>query len=122
MTETGARILIVDDDPDDAALTQRKLEPLGATVDFHEGASGAAEAIMSGEHDVVLLDVNMPGLSGLQILGSLDKSKIKGKVVLFSAIDETGLREMASAAGVEHLSKSASRADLLEHVKSLLPG
>ena len=116
------RILIVDDEPEDAELTRRRLASLGAEIQLHDGPEGAVEAMHSGQYDLVLLDVNMPGFSGLQILGAMDKSRVRGKVVLFSSIEERGLQEMAASAGVDYLSKSLSKDELVARVGEMLPG
>lgn len=118
----GARILIVDDEPEDAELTRRRLSSLGAEIVLHDGPEGAVAEMHTGSYDLVLLDVNMPGFSGLQILGAMDKARVKGKVVLFSSIEERGLQEMAASAGVDYLSKSLSKNDLVARVGAFLAG
>ena len=58
------RILIIDDDPVYGELTKQRLEILGYEVTFHEGSYGALNEVLKGEHDIVILDVFMPGLDG----------------------------------------------------------
>ena len=119
-SESRARVLIVDDDADFGILTRRRLSKLDADVDFHEGAEGAIERIQKGRYGVVLLDLNMPGISGLQILASVKDSGTETQVLLFSSMDEAGLAEIASTAGVGYLSKSADKSQLLERIEALL--
>jgi CheY-like chemotaxis protein len=122
MSESTRRILIVDDEAEDGELTRRRLASVEASIDFHEGPAGAVDAMHSGNYDLVLLDVNMPGFSGLQILGALDKDKARGRVILYSSIEEKGLAEMSASAGVEYLSKSIPKDDLVARVRAWLDG
>ena len=115
-------MLIVDDDEGDGELAARRLAPLGAAIDFHLGPEGASDKIRDGGYDVVVLDVNMPGISGLQILGALKDHKSDARVMLYSAMDPSGLAEIAKTAGVAHLNKSASRKELVRAVGELLGG
>jgi CheY-like chemotaxis protein len=105
----------VDDDPTSAELTQRRLESV-ADVDFNDGAEGALVRIEDGGYDFILLDLNMPGTSGLQILDVLKNLGLSKKVVLFSSIDESSLADIARTAGVDYLSKSASKEQMIEKI------
>jgi CheY-like chemotaxis protein len=123
MSDAGPkRVLIVDDDPADGELTVRRLDALDAEVEFHLGPEGAIERLRGGEYDVVLLDLNMPGITGLQILHILREEKANVRVLLYSAMDEAGLAEVAATAGVAHLNKSAARTVLQTTVRDLLAG
>ena len=67
LRETAAKVLLIEDDVRLAALTARYLEGHGVSVVVaHDGPSGVrAEA--SGGFDVVLLDLNLPGLDGVRV-------------------------------------------------------
>jgi len=114
------RVLIVDDDEADGELTMRRLEALDADVDFHPGPEGAVEKIQQGGYAVVLLDLNMPGISGLQILDSLKQEGATARVLLYSAMETEALAEIGKAAGVAYLNKSAARSVLVERVRALI--
>ncbi len=116
------RVLIVDDDPTDGELAQRRLGALDIDVDFHDGPEGAVDRIRDGGYAVVLLDLNMPGISGLQILHALRESHSDIRVLLYSAMEEPSLADVAKTAGVDHLNKTASRTALVDKVRSLLAG
>ncbi len=67
MTDTLAKILVADDEPDLRALLQRYLSDQGYTVRTVEGA-GPLDALLARERfDVLVLDVMMPGEDGLSI-------------------------------------------------------
>lgn len=95
------RVLIIDDDWIHLATTRELLEDEGWGVDIHAGPFGSTERIMSTRPDVVLLDVNMPALSGemlLPILKGRERTK-DTPVVLYSANDEDALRQAARRLG-----------------------
>jgi DNA-binding response OmpR family regulator len=67
MVETRKRILCIDDDRETAALIAEDLADRGFDVSLaHDGQEGFT-AILSGRPDLVVCDVNMPILSGLQM-------------------------------------------------------
>src|SRR5262249_34091118 len=65
------RILIVDDDPQMRSLYRHLLTPQDMVVDEVPDAESAARQMMQQPYDLVLLDVNMPGLSGVECLPQL---------------------------------------------------
>jgi DNA-binding response OmpR family regulator len=119
--ERRAKLLLVDDDAEFGSLTARRLQRLGFDVDFHHGAFGAAVIAGRGDYDLILLDVDMPGLSGpglLEVVRRISSSAAL-RVVFFSSGD--GLAELAQKHGANgYLSKSASQADLLNGIKAAL--
>lgn len=96
-----ARILIIDDDRAHLSTTQELLEGDGYEVVTHGSPFGATERIMSMKPDLVLLDVNMPALSGETLLPLL-KGREQTRdvpVVLHSSNDEAALRAAAARLG-----------------------
>ncbi len=62
-------LLIVDDEPDMLTLLKRSLEPeLGCQVDTASSGESALEMIQNADYDLVLADIKMPGISGLEVL------------------------------------------------------
>ena len=62
-------LLIVDDEPDMLTLLKRSLEPeLGCRVDTAATGEMALEMIRENDYDLVLADIKMPGISGLDVL------------------------------------------------------
>lgn len=119
---TRGRILIVDDDADSGELTARRLRSTGAHIDFHRGPFGTLGTVRTGNYDLVLLDVNMPGLSGPQLVQLLKSDELDTKVVLYSATDTDQLRVLAEACGAcGYLSKTSTKEQLITAVVPLLP-
>ncbi|MBN1605363.1 MAG: response regulator [Polyangiaceae bacterium] len=97
-----ARIILVDDDRLFARLVQARLSADGHQVDWHEGAFGALTQIRRGSYDVVLMDVQMPGIDGPALLGCLDSRSVgRARVVLMSSIAEDRLRCLAREKGAD---------------------
>lgn len=85
-----ARILVVDDVPDNVAILTRRLERLGHTVVGVGSGNEALRALEVGPFDLVLLDVVMPGLDGISVLRAL-RAHPRWKtipVVMISALDD----------------------------------
>jgi len=67
-----ARVLVVDDDPDTVRIVSFRLQAKGHRVIGATSPEEALEAVAArGRPDVVVLDVSMPGMSGLDLLAEL---------------------------------------------------
>jgi DNA-binding NtrC family response regulator len=94
------RILIVDDDPDIRESLPGGLSALGAEIATAKDGEEALALVGSGPPDVVLTDVRMPGLDGLELLRLLRQRAPAVDVILMTAYDDmptvvTGMREGA---------------------------
>jgi CheY-like chemotaxis protein len=113
--------LLIDDDEEFGTLTARRLARLGVDVDFHKGAFGATQAVLKGDYRVVLLDVNMPALSGPSLLEVLRRQGTLRllRVVFYSSADN--LAELAKTHGADGwLSKGATQNELLGAISAAL--
>jgi DNA-binding response OmpR family regulator/predicted nucleic acid-binding protein len=63
------RAILVEDDPITANLVLHRLERSGFAVDHHDDGARALEAILKAPPDVAILDVQLPGMDGFEILG-----------------------------------------------------
>lgn len=72
---TGLHICLIDDDPDHVLIITRAIRELGESSHVHAASDGdeAMEWLRSAAPlpDLILLDINMPGLSGFDVLKSL---------------------------------------------------
>jgi len=68
---TGMRILIVEDNPDILANLYGFLEPKGYTLDSARNGYGGLALASENNYDVIVLDVMLPGLSGLELCQKL---------------------------------------------------
>jgi DNA-binding NtrC family response regulator len=85
MSTTGARVLIVDDDPASRRLLQVRLRPLECEVTTAGNGEQALTAIRKDVPDLVLLDLQMPKMGGLEVLYALRKEGINVPVIVITA-------------------------------------
>ena len=85
MSTTGARILIVDDDLASRRLLEVRLRPLECDVATAGNGEQALTAIRKDVPDLMLLDLEMPKMGGLEVLRALRKDKINVPVVVITA-------------------------------------
>jgi PleD family two-component response regulator len=95
------KILVVDDDPTHLMYTQEILQADGHDVVVHRTGFGVSVKFWKEKPDLVLLDVNMPGLSGENVCFLLERwlADRKTPVLLYSSNDEESLRKTAQKLG-----------------------
>jgi DNA-binding NarL/FixJ family response regulator len=99
----AARILIVDDDETHLECARALLAAEGYEVLTHYTAFGATEKLIRSRPDLVLVDVNMPALSGEALVGILQRRVHAAgvRVLLYSSNDEEALRRTASRLAID---------------------
>jgi two-component system chemotaxis response regulator CheY len=117
------RVLIVDD----SALSRRTLrqiiEPAGYDVVEAEDGLAALERYFLEKPDVVLLDLVMKGMYGLDVLTKLRELDADAKVVVVSADIQTSSQEMVEEAGGKaFINKPFDRAEILNALSVVLAG
>ncbi|WP_127573866.1 PAS domain S-box protein [Georgenia faecalis] len=115
MTVTVHRIAIVDDAPEVRALVRARLRLTQAFAVVAEGGTGD-DAVRIAEElrpDLILLDVSMPGLGGLDAIVPIRASSPQTRVVLFSGFSEDGLRARALALGATAFVEKGATIDAL---------
>lgn len=95
-----ATVLIIDDEDVIRAILQRKLELSGYSVVTAASAEEAAKYLAVTEFDLVLTDINMPGRSGIEILGQIREQYPHTAVILVTAVSDadTAIAAMKSGA------------------------
>jgi CheY-like chemotaxis protein len=125
MALRGARVLLVDDSSDLRRLISRFLERAGATIECAvDGREGVARAL-TGAHDLVLMDLQMPGLDGWEALSALRAAGYGAPIVALSASAEIDVRRGLGGRrdGFNgYLAKPFTGAQLLGVVGSFLGG
>ena len=69
------KVLVVDDEPSICGFLKLAIAPKAARVDVAQNAADALEAIESGNYDIILCDIWMPGCSGMELLSLARQSK-----------------------------------------------
>jgi len=87
-SENQSRILVVDDGPVNLMIMEGQLESLGFQVETATSGFEAVEAVKSGQYDLVFMDLQMPGMDGLQAtqeIRALDSEKCNIPIVAITA-------------------------------------
>jgi len=99
MNETQVRVAIVDDDPSVRSALQRILKVLGVSVEGFASGEQFLAALQDDAPDCVVLDLHMPGLSGLEVQHRINGSGRHLPVVVVTGHHEPGLRRRCLSAG-----------------------
>ena len=113
----GIRILVVEDDPDDARVTCRALRRSGRFDPMHvRSGAEALEAAASGTPFAMgLVDYRLPDMSGIELVRRLRAQGLKAPLVMLSSVQSDDVVQRAMAAGVsEFLVKHLTYGDRLE--------
>ena len=115
------RILVVEDEKKIQDFLSRGLESAGYAVDVAGDGITAVELVHSTEYDLIILDIILPGMDGLQVLAKIRNRKVVPPVLILSArgsVDDrvTGLEHGAD----DYLVKPFAFVELLARVRVLL--
>ena len=117
-------ILVVDDEPPILELVRFTLEDEQIRVLEASDGAQALETALAARPDLILLDVQMPRLDGLEVCRRLraDASLAGTRIVMLTAAGQDADRALGLAAGAdEYLTKPFSPLALFTLVRSLLP-
>jgi len=85
MTSSGEQVLIVESDPDISDLIGRQaLQPLGYKVTVTGGAGAAIKLAIENHPDLILANLNLPGLSGKDLIAALTSQGITAPLVVIA--------------------------------------
>jgi len=115
------KVLLVDDSGMARRSGRQVLESAGYVVAEAQDGLAALELYFLEKPDLVLLDLVMKGMNGLDVLHKLIEMDKGAKVIVLSADVQDSSRELAEAAGAAHfLTKPVDRAALLSAVARAL--
>jgi two-component system, cell cycle response regulator len=114
-------ILIVDDDPVLCAVLQREVEAAGFSAEIALHGEAALRSLQASFAPLVILDLDMPGMHGLEVCRRIRAQQYPGYVyiIIRSILDEErNIIEGFEAGADEYLSKQTSPAQLLARLKT----
>lgn len=115
------RILLVEDERRVASVVSRALRENAYTVDLAETGEKAIELAMRTPYDSILLDVRLPGISGLQVCRELREANIDTPILMLTARTLVEQRVEGLDAGADdYLTKPFAVAELLARVRALV--
>jgi DNA-binding response OmpR family regulator len=115
------RVLLVEDEPGIVDFVRRGLEADGFVVEASLDGTEGERLALSGDFDAVVLDLMLPGRSGLEILETVRSAKPSMPVIVLTARGEVEDRVAGLNAGaVDYLVKPFSLAELVARVRAHL--
>lgn len=114
------KIMVVDDDPNIRELVRLYLEKEGFEVTCAERGDEAVKVFRASPPNLMLLDVMLPGMDGLQVLKEIRKTS-KVPVIMLTARDETFDKVLGLELGADdYVTKPFETKELVARVKAVL--
>jgi DNA-binding response OmpR family regulator len=114
------KVLLVDDDVELVELLSDYLAQAGFIVTAtHDSATGAALAL-SGTYDIVVLDVMMPGMNGIQVLGRIRSASVVPVVMLTARGDDADRIDGLELGADDYIPKPCTPRELVARIRAIL--
>jgi len=115
------RVLVIEDDRKVASFVQTGLQQEGHAVDVLYEGTGAGEQAVAVDYDVVVLDLMLPGRSGIQVLRDIRARKSALPILILTARDSLEERIAGLDSGADdYMSKPFALAELSARLRALL--
>ena len=115
------KVLVVEDNPKIMNFLQKGLEEEGFAMDCCMDGGKAFEMACSGDYDVMVLDIMLPGMDGLAITSELRKRGNSTPILLLTALDQIEDRVKGLEAGADdYLPKPFAFTELVARIRALL--
>lgn len=115
------RLLVVEDHPDILANIADYLEAAGHIVDCAGNGPGGLHLALTGHYDLIVLDVNLPGMDGFQVCRSLREAGQQLPVIMLTARDALDDRLQGLRNGADdYLVKPFALAELEARIEAIL--
>lgn len=114
------RVLIAEDEVATAKAIKVLLEKAKFSVDVVHNGSDAWDYVQAVSYDVIVLDIMMPGMSGLEVLARIRASRIATPVLMLTAKAEVEDRVLGLESGADdYLPKPFATKELIARIKAL---
>ncbi|WP_324649742.1 response regulator transcription factor [Georgenia sp. H159] len=114
------RVLVVEDEPDIAAQIAHRLAAEGWRVEIAGDGLGGVETARTFLPDVVVLDVMLPGIDGLEVCRRIQAEREVPVLMLTARDDETDILVGLGVGADDYMTKPFSMRELLARLKALL--
>ncbi len=116
--DKSQRVLVIEDEENMRMLIAEELQDEGFTVDTASNAQEGMERLTVNEYDLVTIDVEMPGMSGLEVAGLIRDKKIPVKIILLTAYSHYKT-DLSSWAADAYVVKSSDFTELKQVISDL---
>ncbi len=115
------RVLVIEDEQKMADLIKRGLEEEGMEVDAAYDGETGLEIGKTARHDLIILDLGLPGRDGLEVSRELRDAGIKAPILILTAMDSTEMKVKGLDSGADdYLTKPFAFAEMLARIRALL--
>ncbi len=115
------KLLIIEDEEDLLTALKAGFQKKGYVIDAALDGTQGLELAFVNQYDLILLDLNLPGIDGLEILREIRKNDLKQKILILSARSDYGQRiEGLDLGANDYLVKPFDFGELEARVRSLL--
>jgi DNA-binding response OmpR family regulator len=112
---------MIDDEPGIRRLVSRTLSSAGFQVDCAEDGNSGLAMARAGHHELVVLDLMMPGVDGVSVLRSLMAERPGQQVLVLSAVGDVNSKVRCLELGAaDYLAKPFATAELVARVRARL--
>src|SRR5512147_3087490 len=115
------RILLIEDDPMIGKGLREALQDAGMSVDWTKNGEDGEAALSAGGYTLVLLDIGLPGKSGIDVLRAARKSGDKTPLMVITARDELDDRVAGLDLGADdYVTKPFEMRELMARIRAVL--
>jgi two-component system KDP operon response regulator KdpE len=119
MPSINGSVLVTDDDPDLRRVLRRTLDALGFEVSESANGEQAVRAVAAGQFHAVLIDVNMPGIGGIEACRKIRESDPHCQILMLTVRDrEADKIEALDAGADDYITKPFSIPELAARLRS----
>jgi len=115
-------VLFIDDNPVDRALINKLLEKNGFSVLLAEDGIKGYKMALDGKMDVILLDILLPGMSGIDLCKTLKKSPatLNVPIIFYTSLDTPKeFIDYASYGAIDYIQKTTPTEELISAIKAV---
>jgi len=117
MADLNTKVLVVDDEETVRVLLERILQAAGYETVIAANGEEALSVIADGDIDVVMLDVNMPGLSGVEVLGKISTDWPDLCIIMVTAVADVQTAVTAMKLGAyDYITKPFNQDEALRKI------
>ena len=114
------KILIVDDDKDIVKIVTTMLEGRGWDVSAAYGGHEALDSVNSAKPDIILLDIMMPEMNGIEVLKRIKKIDPEARIIMITAFgDVESYLDSMELGAYEYINKPFETDELIDMVKKV---
>lgn len=117
----GTRVLYVDDEEPLRVLVKSELGQHGYEVETAEDGDVALTMLEQKSYDLVLLDIRMPRMDGIEVLNRMKARSIRPRIIMLTGVDDLSIAVRSVKLGAtDFLTKPYDLEQLLSSIKRVL--